>query len=92
MTELSPLDRTGIQAAFEQARKSYFEGGIPIGAALVSNSSYEILGVGHNQRVQNGSPILHGETAALDAAGRLKANVYRNSTMVCVPIVVVSIY
>ncbi|KZT00878.1 cytosine deaminase [Laetiporus sulphureus 93-53] len=60
-------------------RKSYSEGGVPIGAAIVSSAC---IGQGHNQRVQEASPILHGETAALKDAGRLKAEVYRKSTMV----------
>jgi creatinine deaminase len=88
MSENSPLDReglirVGIQTALEQARKSYSEGGVPIGGALVINSSHKILGAGHNQRIQKSSPILHGETAALEDAGRLPADVYRQATMVC---------
>jgi cytosine deaminase len=52
---------------------------VPIGAALVVDG--EVLGAGHNRRVQNGSPILHGETDALERAGRLPASVYRRATM-----------
>ncbi|KAF7983568.1 hypothetical protein HWV62_21162 [Athelia sp. TMB] len=81
MAKHSELDRLGLKAALEQARKSYSEGGIPIGSAIVGTSSLEILGVGHNQRIQKESPILHGETAALDAAGRLKAEIYRGATI-----------
>jgi cytosine deaminase len=73
----------GLGVALEQARKSYSEGGIPIGAALIESSSRKILGSGHNQRIQDASPILHGETAALNDAGRLQADVYRRATMVC---------
>lgn len=96
MANISFFDQAGLHAALEQARKSYSEGGIPIGAALVSMSlgamspfqtanqppEVQILGSGHNRRMQDSSPILHGETAALDNAGRLQANVYRRATMV----------
>lgn len=41
-----------------------------------------VLAVGHNLRVQNGSAVMHGETAMLEAAGRLKADVYRRATLV----------
>jgi len=85
MSGSSPLDdsfiREGLNAALEQARKSYSEGGVPIGGALLVNSSHKILGSGHNERIQKSSPILHGETAALDNAGRLQADVYRQATM-----------
>jgi creatinine deaminase len=83
MSDVSPLDHEGIRVAIEQARKSYSEGGIPIGGALIASPSQEILGSGHNQRIQKASPILHGETAALENAGRLQADVYRHATMVC---------
>ena len=72
-------DLTFMQAAIEQARVGLGEGGIPIGAALVADG--KILGVGHNRRVQEGSAIKHGETDALENAGRLTADVYRRSTM-----------
>ncbi|PCH33001.1 cytosine deaminase [Wolfiporia cocos MD-104 SS10] len=75
------IDAIGLRTALEAARKSYDEGGVPIGAALVRNDSGEVLGKGHNQRVQCASPILHGETATLLDAGRLKAEVYRETTM-----------
>ncbi|KAI0641227.1 cytidine deaminase-like protein [Trametes meyenii] len=91
---MGDVDRLGFEAAYAQAKKSYDEGGVPIGAALVwhgsgasedgegpDRSGPRVLGQGHNERVQKGSPILHGETAALDDAGRLKAGVYRNATM-----------
>ena len=79
------VDKIGMDAAFVHAKKSYDEGGVPIGAALVYHGGGEtrILGHGHNQRIQKASPILHGEKAALENAGRLKPEVYRNSTMVC---------
>ncbi len=56
--------------ALEQAKKSYAEGGIPIGAVLVKDD--EIIGKGHNQRVQQLNPILHGEMDCLQNAGRLQ--------------------
>lgn len=80
-------DEFGLKLALENAQKSYAEGGIPIGAALIyhgSDTKYpRVLGAGHNQRIQKSSAILHGEIAALEAAGRLKADAYRSSTMVC---------
>ncbi|RDX41126.1 cytidine deaminase-like protein [Lentinus brumalis] len=76
-------DEMGMDVAFANAKKSYDEGGLPIGAALVYHGGEEprVVGQGHNQRIQKASPILHGETAALENAGRLKPEVYRNSTM-----------
>ncbi|MGV6853430.1 MAG: nucleoside deaminase [bacterium] len=68
-----------LQAAYEQALKSYDEGGIPIGSVLVHND--KIIGAGHNKRVQNGSVVLHGEMDALENAGRLPASVYRECTL-----------
>ena len=62
-----------------QARKSLCEGGIPIGSVLVHNG--EIIGRGHNSRVQTGSPIDHGEMNCLRNAGRLSAGVYRGCTL-----------
>jgi cytosine/creatinine deaminase len=52
---------------------------VPIGAALVAGD--RVLGLGHNRRVQQGSAIRHGETDALENAGRLAASVYRTATM-----------
>jgi len=57
------------QIALDQAKKSYKEGGIPIGAVLVKNDT--VIGQGHNQRVQQLNPILHGEMDCLQNAGRL---------------------
>ncbi|MEZ4957080.1 MAG: nucleoside deaminase [Saprospiraceae bacterium] len=68
-----------LQAAFEQAQKSYEEGGIPIGSVLVHQG--KIIGAGHNQRVQKGSAILHGEMDAIENAGRLPAAVYKECTI-----------
>ncbi|KAJ3862919.1 cytidine deaminase-like protein [Lentinula novae-zelandiae] len=77
---MSSIDQVGIQIALTQARKSFNEGGIPIGCSLLSVNG-AILGAGHNQRIQKSSPILHGEIAALEDAGRLKAGMYRDATM-----------
>ncbi|HRB98965.1 MAG: nucleoside deaminase [Candidatus Lutibacillus vidarii] len=69
-----------LELAIAQAREGLAEGGIPIGAALVGDDG-TVLGVGHNRRVQLGSAIRHGETDALERAGRLPAAVYARSTM-----------
>ncbi|MDU8885951.1 nucleoside deaminase [Yeosuana sp. MJ-SS3] len=68
-----------LQAAINEAKKGYAEGGIPIGSVLVYQD--KIIGRGHNRRVQNGSAILHGEMDAIENAGRLKATVYKESTL-----------
>ena len=68
-----------VRAAIEQAQKSLSEGGIPIGSVLVHEG--EIIGRGHNCRVQTGSAIDHGEMNCLRNAGRLAAKIYRNSTI-----------
>ncbi|KAJ6122981.1 cytidine deaminase-like protein [Penicillium capsulatum] len=70
----------GFIAAVEEAKNGAGEGGVPIGAALVSKDG-KILGVGHNMRVQKGSPILHAEMAALENSGRLPASAYEGATM-----------
>lgn len=64
-----------FQAAIEEAKKGLAEGGIPIGSVLVCDG--EIIGRGHNQRVQRGSVIHHAEMHCLENAGRLRADVYR---------------
>ena len=68
-----------MQAAIEEARRGFEEGGIPIGSVLVHEG--RIIGRGHNRRVQQGSAILHGEMDALENAGRLPAKVYRESVI-----------
>jgi creatinine deaminase len=73
------MDERFLEVAIEQARIGRSEGGIPIGAALVVDG--EVRGAGRNRRVQLGSPIRHGETDALEVAGRLPASVYRRATM-----------
>ncbi|MCP5463622.1 MAG: nucleoside deaminase [Deltaproteobacteria bacterium] len=70
---------TFMQKALEQAQKSLSEGGIPIGSVLVIDN--KIVGAGHNQRVQQKNPILHGEMDCLQNAGRLSAKDYKKSTL-----------
>ncbi len=72
-------DRRYLDLALQEALKSRDEGGIPVGAALVVDDT--VLGVGHNQRVQMGSVIRHGETDCLENIGRLPAPTYRRSTL-----------
>jgi cytosine/creatinine deaminase len=69
----------GMEAAIAEAVAGRGEGGIPIGSALEIES--EIVGRGHNQRVQRGSVILHGEMDALENAGRLSASDYQRSVI-----------
>lgn len=68
-----------MRVAIEEARLGAEEGGIPIGSVLVHHG--QILGRGHNRRVQKGSAILHGEMDALENAGRLPARTYRESVI-----------
>ncbi|CAN5743427.1 MAG: nucleoside deaminase [Acidimicrobiia bacterium] len=68
-----------MDAAVEEAKIGLAEGGIPIGSVLVVDG--EVVGRGHNRRVQKGSPILHAEMDAIDNAGRLTASSYRRSTL-----------
>ena len=68
-----------MQAAIDEARKGLAEGGIPIGSVLVLDG--EIIGRGHNRRVQRGSAILHAEMDALENAGRLSARDYQRSIL-----------
>ncbi len=65
--------------AIKEAQKSLSEGGIPIGSVLVHRD--QIIGRGHNQRVQLKSAILHGEMSALENAGRLPARIYKESIL-----------
>ncbi|KAJ6483566.1 cytosine deaminase [Mycena vitilis] len=74
------MAETGISMAYDEARKGYDEGGVPIGSVIL-NENGEILGKGHNQRIQKSSPTLHAEIAALENAGRQKAEVYRTATL-----------
>ncbi|MCL5041643.1 MAG: nucleoside deaminase [Gammaproteobacteria bacterium] len=68
-----------MQAAIDEARKGLAQGGIPIGSVIVHDN--RIIGRGHNQRVQQGSAILHGEMAAFEQAGRQPASVYQQSVL-----------
>ena len=68
-----------MQEAIAQAQAGFDEGGIPIGSVIVHQD--RIIGRGHNRRVQNGSPILHGEMDAFENAGRQPASVYRDCTL-----------
>jgi cytosine deaminase len=65
-------DEAWLRRAFELAAAGHAEGGCPIGAVLVDTDSGRALGEGRNALVQEGNPILHGEMAALRAAGRLR--------------------
>jgi cytosine deaminase len=68
-----------LRLAIDEARLGLSEGGIPIGAALFTRDG-ELLGRGHNRRVQEGDPSIHGETDAFRKAGRQRN--YRNTIMV----------
>jgi cytosine deaminase len=68
-----------LQAAIDEAKKGLAESGIPIGSVLVLDG--KIIGRGHNQRVQKGSVIHHGEMNCLENAGRQTAAVYRRCVL-----------
>ena len=68
-----------LAVALSEARKGLAEGGIPIGAAIF-DAQGKLLGAGHNRRVQQGDPSMHGETDAFRNAGRQRS--YRNLIMV----------
>lgn len=68
---LGLTDSDFMRIAVLLAQKSYDEGGCPIGAVIVSNSTGKIVGKGHNTLVQEGDPYNHGETAAIKDAGRI---------------------
>ena len=70
---------SNLAAAIDEARKGLRAGGIPIGSVLVIDG--EIVGRGHNQRVQQGSAIRHAEMDCLENAGRLSAAEYQRSTL-----------
>lgn len=71
------MSGSGFEAALAAAQEGLAQGGIPIGAALVRGG--EVIAVGHNERVQSGDPIAHGEMAALRAAGRQRT--YRDTVL-----------
>ena len=68
-----------LDVALAEARKGLAEGGLPIGAAIFDKNG-KLIGAGHNRRVQNSDPSLHGETDAFRNAGRQRS--YRNLIMV----------
>jgi cytosine/creatinine deaminase len=76
---MANADHQYLDLAIAQARIGRSEGGVPIGAVLAGPDG--VLGVGHNRRVQNGSPVLHAEMDALENAGRLRLSEYLSSTM-----------
>jgi cytosine/creatinine deaminase len=68
-----------LREAVAEAKLGLAEGGIPIGSVLVIDG--EIVGRGHNRRVQKGSAVLHAEMDCLENAGRLKASDYRRAVL-----------
>ena len=68
-----------MAVAIAEAEQGLREGGIPIGSVLVHRG--QVIGRGHNRRVQKGSVVLHGEMDALENAGRRPASVYRECTI-----------
>jgi cytosine/creatinine deaminase len=74
---MNHIDAALLTRAYELARKSYEEGGCPIGSVVARGA--ELLGEGHNQRVQKGDPIAHGEMDALRNAGRQRS--YSGTTL-----------
>jgi cytosine/creatinine deaminase len=68
-----------LKMAIDEARRGLAEGGIPIGSVLVIDG--EVVGRGHNRRVQNGSAILHAEMDCLENAGRLRPADYRRAVL-----------
>ncbi len=75
----APDYRSWLAIAVDEARAGFSEGGIPIGAALIGRDG-DVLGRGHNRRVQDDDPSVHGETDAFRNAGRQRS--YRGTTMV----------
>lgn len=77
--DASPTEDPFLRAAIDEARAGLAEDGIPIGSVLVIDG--EIVGRGHNRRVQRGSSILHAEMDCLEDAGRLPASAYARATL-----------
>ena len=75
----APDYRAMLAVAIQEARRGLAEGGIPIGAAIF-NELGKLIGAGHNRRVQQGDPSVHGETDAFRNAGRQKS--YKKLIMV----------
>lgn len=77
---MTPIDHQHFMAeALREARQGLAEGGIPIGSVLVIDG--EIVGRGHNRRVQRGSAVLHAEMDCLENAGRLRPAQYRRAVL-----------
>jgi creatinine deaminase len=74
-----PIYAGMLAVALTEARKGLAEGGLPIGAAIFDEKGH-LVGSGHNRRVQNGDPSMHGETDAFRNAGRQRT--YRDKIMV----------
>lgn len=72
-------DREAMAEAIAEAEAGRSEGGIPIGSVLVIDD--EIVGRGHNRRVQRGSVVLHAEMDALENTGRLPGSAYHRATL-----------
>lgn len=68
-----------MEEAYKEAQISLQQGGIPIGAILVRDD--EVIGRGHNKRIQHGSSILHAEVDCLENAGRLRGADYKKCTI-----------
>jgi cytosine deaminase len=68
-----------LKASITEAQAGLAEGGIPIGSVIVYRG--QIIGRGHNRRIQQGSVVLHGEMDAFENAGRQAASVYRECTL-----------
>jgi len=78
MSKISPKEHEAfIAEAVREARQGLSEGGIPIGSVLVRNG--QIIGRGHNKRVQEKNPVMHAETDCLKEAGRI--GTYRRTTL-----------
>jgi cytosine deaminase len=77
MADLSPADLRFIELSFQEAKHSLGAGGLPIGSVLARGD--QLIASGHNQRVQHGDPIAHGEMDCLRKAGR--QTTYRDTTL-----------
>jgi creatinine deaminase len=79
LTALTDQDRVFLDAALEEAKRGFEEGGIPIGSVVVIDG--RIVGRGHNRRIQRASAILHAEMDCLENAGRLQPEEYRRAIL-----------
>src|SRR5918998_1379623 len=68
-----------LQSAIFEAKTGLEEGGIPIGSVIVYNG--QIIGRGHNKRIQKGSVVLHAEMDALENAGRQRSSIYKDCAL-----------